>query len=94
MVIWIGKSWETPEKTLDIGAVGAIEIPGAPVSSFHAADDTRTYVEHMKNSGYGWHRKMAYCRWHIEINYFPSYKPPFMVGIFHGKPLNNQMVSY
>ena len=29
MVIWIGKSWETPEKTLDIGAVGAIEIPGA-----------------------------------------------------------------
>ena len=40
-------------KTLDIGAAGAIEIPGAPVSSFHAADDTRTYVEHMKNSGYG-----------------------------------------
>ena len=29
MVIWIGKSWETPEKPLDIGAVGAIEIPGA-----------------------------------------------------------------
>ena len=29
----------------------------------------------------------------IEIDDFPSSKPPFMVGIFHGELLNNQMVT-
>ena len=30
--------------------------------------------------------------WPIEIDDFPSYKPPFMVGIFHGYVSHNQMV--
>ena len=29
---------------------------------------------------------------HRKKDDFPSYKPPFMVGIFHGELLNNQMV--